>query len=198
MNVTKLQESLDVVQNKERKTLSRIEKLKYNFEVIIYLKQGQVEVPQLPVATDYKDAILILKQTINQQNQYIKYRGDSKVTNMTNIMKHRTQLKRVHLENKRLKFQIIDFTERAMDVQLYRVTKQTQEIIQGKHVKKEEDDKKRLDTQTTQLRENCSKRTTAIKNMISKLKKEIREKVSENEQLEQKARMLKHNVEQRQ
>lgn len=146
MNVTKLQESLDVVQNKERKTLSRIEKLKYNFEVIIYLKQGQVEVPQLPVATDYKDAILILKQTINQQNQYIKYRGDSKVTNMTNIMKHRTQLKRVHLENKRLKFQIIDFTERAMDVQLYRVTKQTQEIIQGKHVKKEEDDKKRLDT----------------------------------------------------
>lgn len=34
--------------------------------------------------------------------------------------------------------------------------------------------------------------------MISKLKKEIREKVSENEQLEQKARMLKHNVEQRQ
>jgi len=68
MNVTKLNEQLDVVQNKERKTLSRIQKLKYNFEVIIYLKQGQVEVPQLPVATDYKDAILILKQTINQQN----------------------------------------------------------------------------------------------------------------------------------
>jgi len=41
--------------------------------------------------------------------------------------------------------QITDFEERAKDVQLYRVTKQTQEIIQGKHVKKEEDDKKRLD-----------------------------------------------------
>jgi len=37
-NVQKLQEQLDVVQNKERKTLSRIQKLKYNFEVIIYLK----------------------------------------------------------------------------------------------------------------------------------------------------------------
>jgi len=60
-NVTSLQESVDTVGNKERKTLSRIEKLKYNFEVIIYLKQGQVEVPQLPVATDYKDAILVLK-----------------------------------------------------------------------------------------------------------------------------------------
>lgn len=60
-SVTSLQEQLDVVSNKERKTISRIEKLKYNFEVIIYLKQGQVEIPQLPVATDYKDAILILK-----------------------------------------------------------------------------------------------------------------------------------------
>lgn len=34
-----------MVTNKERKTLIRIEKLKYNFEVIIYLKQGQVEIP---------------------------------------------------------------------------------------------------------------------------------------------------------
>ena len=60
-NVTSLQEQCDTVANKERKTINRIEKLKYNFEVIIYLKQGQVEVPQLPVATDYKDAILIQK-----------------------------------------------------------------------------------------------------------------------------------------
>jgi len=37
----------------------------------------------------------------------------------------------------------------------------------------------------------------AARTKISKLKKEIREKVSENEALEQKARMLKHNVEQR-
>jgi len=77
------------------------------------------------------------------------------------------------------------------------VTKQTQEIIQGKHVKKEEEDKKNLDTQTQNLKNDCAKRMEAAKTKISKLKKEIREKVSENEALEQKARMLKHNVEQR-
>jgi hypothetical protein len=65
---------------------------------------------------------------------------------MIQIMKFQTILRRVQYENKRLKLQIVDFQERAMDVQLNRVTKQTQEIIQGKHVKKEEDDKKRLDT----------------------------------------------------
>lgn len=42
-----------------KKTSERVQKLKYNFEVLVYLKQGQVEVPQLPVATDYKDAILV-------------------------------------------------------------------------------------------------------------------------------------------
>lgn len=100
---------------------------------------------------------------------------------MINIAKHKTTLKKVQCENKRLKLQIFDFIERAMDVQLYRVTKQTQEIIQGKHVKKEEDDKKRLDTQTAQLKANAEKRIEAIKNMIAKLRKEIKEKTQENE-----------------
>lgn len=47
-----------------KKTSDRVAKLKYNFEVIVYLKQGQVEVPQLPVATDYKDAILVQRSVI--------------------------------------------------------------------------------------------------------------------------------------
>jgi hypothetical protein len=47
-----------------QKTADRVAKLKYNFEVIVYLKQGQVEVPQLPVATDYKDAILVQRSVI--------------------------------------------------------------------------------------------------------------------------------------
>jgi len=40
-------------------------------------------------------------------------------------------------------------------VQLYRVTKQTQEIIQGKNLKKDEEDKKRLENQIKQLEENA-------------------------------------------
>lgn len=39
-NIVEQQEQLDVIATKQRKTLARIEKLKYNFEVIVYLKQG--------------------------------------------------------------------------------------------------------------------------------------------------------------
>jgi len=59
-----------------KKTSDRVAKLKYNFEVIVYLKQGQVEVPQLPVATDYKDAILVQRSVIEVQNKEIIKRGD--------------------------------------------------------------------------------------------------------------------------
>ena len=52
---------------------------------------------------------------------------------MEDISAFKTGLKRVRYQNKKLKLEIEDFEERAKDVQLYRVTKQTQEIIQGKH-----------------------------------------------------------------
>lgn len=59
-----------------KKSVDRQEKLKFNFEVVIYMKQGQVEVPQLPVATDYKDAILVNVDVINTENNGIKNKGN--------------------------------------------------------------------------------------------------------------------------
>ena len=126
-------ESFESNQVKCRKTGERDEKLKFNFEVVVYMKQGQVEVPQLPVATDYKDAILVSRAVIAQENHEIALRGNQKVDNMRKILTYNTALKQVEYENKRLRLQIRDFIERAKDVQLYRVTKATQEIILGKH-----------------------------------------------------------------
>lgn len=70
---------------------------------------------------------------------------------MMEILKHNTRLKQIKYEVKRYTLEIEDYKERAKDVQLYRVTKKTQEIIQGKHQKKDEEDKKRLESQMKQL-----------------------------------------------
>lgn len=117
----------------QKKAADRINKIRYNFETIVYMKQGQVEVPQLPVATDYKDAILVAKSVIDHENKEIRIRGRNKVDLMKNISNFKTNLKKVKYQKKRLDLEIQDYEERAKDVQLYRVTKQTQEIIQGKH-----------------------------------------------------------------
>ena len=110
---------------------------------------------------------------------------------MNKIMSSNQTLKSNKTKQERLKLQILDFQERAKDVQLYRVTKQTQEIIQGKHIKRDEEDKKRLEQQIKQLEENTLNRIKAIDKTKQKLKREIREKKAENEQLEAKARSLK-------
>lgn len=105
-----------MIATKQRKTLARIEKLRYNFEVIVYLKQGQVEVPQLPVATDYKDAILIQRQEIEHQNQQLHHRGKAKLKSISDILINQTRLKQVKYENKRLKTEKEHFEELAKDV----------------------------------------------------------------------------------
>jgi len=115
-------EKLDVKQKfdeseiKLKKVQERSEKLKFNFEVIVYLKQGQVEIPQLPVATDYKDAILIKKSVIDAENSEVIEKGQSKVKTMEKISHHRTTLKTVKFKNKKLILQIKDAVERAKDV----------------------------------------------------------------------------------
>ncbi len=106
-----------------------------------------MEVPQEPVATDYKHAILVNIRVIEDENKEIIKRGNTKVSKMQAISEFKTGLKRVRYQKKKLDLEILDFEERAKDVQLYRVTKQTQEIIQGKHKTKDDEDKKRLDNQ---------------------------------------------------
>jgi len=75
-----------------------------------------VEVPQLPVATDYKDSILVKKTVILEENKEIENRGRKKVQLMEDISSFKTGLKRVRYENKKLKLEILDFEERAKDV----------------------------------------------------------------------------------
>lgn len=110
---------------------------------------------------------------------------------MTRILKGKTELNKMDLKLQKLELLTTDFNERAKDVQLYRVTKQTQEIIQGKHMKRDEDDKKRLENQIAQLEKNTAARIAQIEKIKAKLRKEIKEKKAENEQLETKARALK-------
>ena len=149
------------------------------------------------MATDYKDAILIQKDLIDFENKEIIRKGEQKIKLMNEISTLKVNLKKVSYQKKRLDLEIKDFEERAKDVQLYRVTKQTQEIIQGKHQKKDEEDKKRLENQIKQLEENAAKRIKTINETKAKLKREIKEKQQESEQLETKARQLQNNVDQR-
>ena len=65
------------------------------------------------------------KEVITQENDEIRTRGNKKIEQMKNILFHQTQLREIEIQDKILQLRITDFKERAKDVQLYRVTKQT-------------------------------------------------------------------------
>lgn len=82
----------------------------------MYLKQGQIEVPQLPVATDYKDGILIAKDLVDYENKEIVRKGELKIKLMEDISNFKVNLKKVKYQKQRLDLEIKDFEERAKDV----------------------------------------------------------------------------------
>jgi hypothetical protein len=56
----------------------------------------------MPVATDYKDAILVNKDVINLENNEIKKKGLDKVAKMNSISEFKTGLKKVRYQTERM------------------------------------------------------------------------------------------------
>jgi hypothetical protein len=66
---------------------------------------------------------LVSRKVIEEQNKEISKRGDVKVERLESIAKFKTSLRKVSYQKKKLDLEILDFEERAKDVQMYRVTK---------------------------------------------------------------------------
>ena len=118
---------------------------------MVRIRQLEVEVPQAPVATDFREAVLVKRRELKGMNYSITRRGELKVAKLQDIVKKKQQLECVKWEERKLELEIKDLTEKALDVQMFRVTKNEQEILQGKHVGREKDDIERLEKQIKQL-----------------------------------------------
>lgn len=70
---------LDALQNDLQTTRSEMTRNETDLEVQVKLKQGQVEVPQSAVVTDYGEALLLPNETVLELNHRIKQSGGQKV-----------------------------------------------------------------------------------------------------------------------
>ena len=61
----------------------------HNVEVLLKLKQGQVEILQAPVLTDYSDAALIDRNVIEELNHHITQLGEGKVEALVDMKNYR-------------------------------------------------------------------------------------------------------------
>merc|ERR1719230_858887 len=64
----------------------------YDIEVLFKLKQGQVEVPQAAVVTDYSDAVVLDKEVVQSRNRRILELGKEKVSTLNTIKDFRKRI----------------------------------------------------------------------------------------------------------
>merc|ERR1712113_841137 len=161
------------------------------------LRQGQVEVPQAAVVTDYSDAVVIDQEVVESRNRRILELGKSKVSTLETIKDFRKQLSLIHWEHKMLALQTTDLEERTKDVHMLRVTKGLQSLLKGGEEGRNKADADLLERKiehlhgTTLQKEQSLKKQYAMGAHAAKLRK------MENSMLEKKLRELQQNVIQR-
>ena len=98
------------------------------------------------MATDYKDAILIPTQVIEDENREIVNWGEKNVKILEDIKVKKKELRKIEWEKKKLDLEIVDFEEKTRDVQMYRVTTKTKDIINGLYKNRDDEEKKLIET----------------------------------------------------
>jgi hypothetical protein len=102
-----------------------------NIEVLSIFKQGQDEVEQGAVATDYGDAIFIPLSIINETNVDIQALGDEKVKVLEKTLNFRKKINFMNWEHEYLDLKAKNADAHYVDLQLLRVNKQLKQIISG-------------------------------------------------------------------
>merc|ERR1712099_74315 len=141
------------------------------------LKQGQVEVPQAAVVTDYSDAVVIDQEVVESRNRRILELGKSKVSTLDTTKVFRKKLGLLQWEHRMLAMQTLDLEERTKDVHMLRVTKGLQSLLKGGEEGRNKADADLLERKiehlntTTQQKEQSLKKQYAMGGHATKLRK---------------------------
>merc|ERR1712157_390102 len=182
------------LQNELEERIELMKREEYDIEILFKLKQGQVEVPQAAVVTDYSDAVVIDNEVVESRNRRILELGKDKTGTLETIKEFRKKLSLIQWEYKMLQMQTTDLEERTKDVHMLRVTKGLQALLKGGEEGRNKADADLLERKiehlntTTQQKEASLKKQYAMGAHAAKLRKQ------ENAMLEKKLRELQQNV----
>ncbi|KAI9327817.1 hypothetical protein DFJ73DRAFT_800748 [Zopfochytrium polystomum] len=166
----------------------------HNLDGLFQLKQGQVEVPQAPVVTDYSDAALIHRTVVERLNDSIVALGQAKVEALKEMKEYRKGIHALEWENKMLDFQAEDLVIRTRDIQLLRVTKQMQEYIRGGDERKQTTEVAALEKRAEYSQKAHGHKIDERRKTVTKYQRKIRDSEAANSVLAAQLADLERDV----
>ena len=165
-----------------------------NIDLLVRLKQGQDEVEQEAVVTDYSDAVLIPVGIVHGVNNEIRRLGAEQTKVLIKIKHFRKSINYMDWENQYMQEQAHDLEEYYTDLQLLHVTKNLQSIMKGDPGKREREHTMKVESRIKMMGvvhdENCAK----FKHANAKLAHQVRDRDEENDRLKQQLKELEGSV----
>jgi chromosome segregation ATPase len=161
------------------------------------LKQGQVEVEEAAVVTDYSRAVLMPTAEIKQLNADIRRLGGAKVGLLEEIRDFRRGIVQLLWDAERVQMETEDLVEKTRDFQLLRVTKDLQEVIRGGSEESQAEETEKLERKLEQLQVSHADRLADLRRQQRKVAKLVADKKTEMESLSGQIEQLEGSVSQR-
>jgi len=191
---TALTEIIEGLDKRKDGLLEKDYVLGQTLEVLTLFKQGQDEVEQGAVVTDYSDCKLIPLSLIRDTNALIKELGAEKVKILNRTKKFRQRINFMNWEHQYLEKQAADMSDHYTDLQLMRVTKQLKMVMSGTKMDSDKVKAERSEIHMSKLMSTHNDKVEKLTKANRKLMIAIKDRISENARLEKQLKELESNV----
>jgi len=166
----------------------------WDIELPFKLKQGQIEVEEAAVVTDFGDAMLIHKSAVQKLNIEIKKLGGEKVDILKEIRDFRRGIVMLQWENERSEMQAVDLIEQTKEFQLLRVTKDLQHMIRGGSEQNQQVEVSQLERKLEAMRSTHDSKINDLKRQVAKINRLVSDKEVEMDSLRGQIDQLEGSV----
>ena len=166
-----------------------------NAEVVVRMRQGQDEVAPGAVITDYSKSLILHRRAVEAENKEIAQLGAQKVGIMNKIKDFRKSINYMQWEDRWRKQQEHDLGEHYTDLHMLRVTKSLQEVIKdGEGVPDRSEQTQQQEAKLHKMEKLQAQKLGQLGTAEAKVADQVARLEQENEQLEQRIRELRANV----
>ena len=166
----------------------------WNLELPFKLKQGQVEVEEAAVVTDYGGALLIHRSEVSDLNGQVRQLGREKVVILKEIRDFRKGIVMLQWENQKADMEAVDLVERTKEFQLLRVTKDLQGKIRGGFEDNQQVEVAALEKKLEQLKASHEDKVADLRRQVAKIGNLIADRNNEMESLAGQIEQLEGSV----